>query len=483
MNGYAWSEHYVTSKIFENLFEWDPWNKKYKLILIDELKASPDNKVFTLRLKKGIKFHDGHEFNADDILFFYNSVKNKAFDKVIYSDLFNHFYKAEALSEYKVKFYATKVSWRNLDILSNILAVPSHYYKNTEVNMHQRLPLGTGPYKVSKVDKTQMQVSLIENKDWWGRSLKKFKDLNNFKNIKFKVIKDKSLAFNMLERDKIHFLRDLPSFVKDEQDNGVIKKNKNVYVKKKTIVNKFYRFKWNFKNSLFQDINIRKALSLLIDKSNINNKFYNSSKTVITRPFFQNTAWTKTYKDLSYGYNPKVARELLAKSGWSDEDKDGLLEKNGSKLSFTVSYTDRNDEKVLSFLQEEYLKSGIRVELSHVESSVLYKLVTEKNFDALYGASVVSESTPGWAWRTTGVFNYQSYSNPDLDNIFKKMDLAVKKTTTLELLKNVEKALEDDFAMTMLFAESSYRFGVSKMIKVNEYDDQYLVNFESWKFK
>lgn len=190
-----------------------------------------------------------------------------------------------------------------------------------------------------------MQVSLIKKDNLKTVNVGSV-PINNFSRLKFKVIKDKTLAFSMLQRDQVHFLRKLPYF----KPSAPEAKSSKVYSLDEGIVNKLFLFKWNFDKNIFKDINVRKALSLLIYKDTLNKKFYNNSRVVISRPFFQNTRWSDKYKKLSYEHDPKAAKALLEKSGWLDLDKNGTLEKDGDELAFSVFYVKKEDERVLSYL-------------------------------------------------------------------------------------------------------------------------------------
>ena len=94
-------------------------------------------------------------------------------------------------------------------------------------------------------------------------------------------------------------------------------------------------FELNTDKGIFQDINVRKALALAIDREAIaatsDGMLKPAYSLIIDKVQCYNEDSEKWFKE-NLANNPDEAKKLLAESGWKDTDGDGILEKNGNKL-------------------------------------------------------------------------------------------------------------------------------------------------------
>jgi ABC-type transport system substrate-binding protein len=126
-------------------------------------------------------------------------------------------------------------------------------------------------------------------------------------------------------------------------------------------------------------------------------------------------------------YNPAKAKELLTKAGWSDSDKNGVLDKviDGKKTELKVSmiYARKESEKMWTMVKEDYKKAGIDLELKFLEWNSFLKTIDDNKMQ-LYamswgGGSV--EMDPKQIWHSSssgkGGSNRGAYANPEVDKL------------------------------------------------------------------
>jgi peptide/nickel transport system substrate-binding protein len=179
----------VTRQVMDTLLDFAPESFDMVPALATEIpKAEDGGRSYTLKLRKGVKFHDGTEFNADAVKFNFDrwrDTKNPyhkgggeaTADFAYYAGQFGGFdddsiiESVEALDDYTVRFSLKKPQGpftRNLTMSPFAIASPAAIKKNVD-NFWQE-PVGTGPYKFINWERNS-QVRVEANDNWWGSSL------------------------------------------------------------------------------------------------------------------------------------------------------------------------------------------------------------------------------------------------------------------------------------------------------------------------
>lgn len=143
----------------------------------------------------------------------------------------------------------------------------------------------------------------------------------------------------------------------------------------------------------FADPNVREAIMLLIDRDGLSEYSEGSLSPVYSYSvsgMIDYSADVESYCKQAYGYNPEKALQMLTDAGWSDTDKDGYLDKNGTPLSFTVNYMENAFTKIIvEYLQVRFREHGIRMELQSLERPLFTAAIQT---DDTYQASLHSFS-------------------------------------------------------------------------------------------
>ncbi|XOQ47372.1 MAG: Heme-binding protein A [Eubacteriales bacterium] len=192
----------IMVNIYEGLLKYDKDSTKVEPCLAESWDVSDDGLTYTFHLRKGVKFQDGTDFNADAVKFnIERQLPPKVTEDMGYASfVYGSVKSVEAVDQYTVKITMKTACTPFLNNLAMSLGAPMVSPKalqdnNNNVNEH---PCGTGPYKFVSWTKGQ-NVVLTRNDNYWGTKAVT-------KNVIFKFIKDNSarvVALNNGEADII----------------------------------------------------------------------------------------------------------------------------------------------------------------------------------------------------------------------------------------------------------------------------------------
>lgn len=152
---------------FDRLVDYNPATLGLKPALATSWSTSPDGKVWTFNLRKGVKWSDGQPFTAKDVAFTYNTYLAGSY---IYSALLDGMKRAVVVNDHTVKFVCSRPM---ADLLgAPIPIVPEHIWGSIPVKKlamyNPSLPLvGTGPFQVVAYQ-VGTSVTMKANKQYWG---------------------------------------------------------------------------------------------------------------------------------------------------------------------------------------------------------------------------------------------------------------------------------------------------------------------------
>ncbi|BBB93387.1 MAG TPA: peptide ABC transporter substrate-binding protein [Methylomusa anaerophila] len=376
--------------------------------------VSSDGLTVTYRLKQGVAWHDGIPFTAEDVTYTWQFIMNRqanvmsreGYDKIVTVDVPNPYTAVVKFREYYAPF---------LTLFATIL--PKHKLENA-VDMNKapfnREPVGTGPFKF---------------KEWrYGEAL--FLDANtsyfrgkpNLDGIIFKVIPDSTMAISQLKANEVDIVSNV-NFAQYEQVKAIPGVRT---VTTPTMV--WEHFDFNLDNALFQDIQVRKAVALAIDRQAIvTNVFKGMAVPAVG-----------DQSPLSWAYNPTQysaarsingAKELLIKAGWQ-LGPDEIFAREGRKLSFSLAIPAGNKEReqVAAAIAAQLKEAGILAEVRPIDAPAFFSdVLKNRRFEtALFGwvAGLDPDNLDLWHSRKIPFAgnnyegqNYAGWRNPEVDKL------------------------------------------------------------------
>jgi peptide/nickel transport system substrate-binding protein len=324
----------VARQMFDGLTSFKPGTAEPQGELAEKWSSSSDGLTWTFNLRKGVKFHDGTEFNAAAVCAnfdrWYNQKGAGTSDAVsqYWIDNFGGFSDGAKPSLFKscaakdastAEVVLTAVTSKFPDVLGlpsfsiqsptalkqydadNVQAQGDSFVFPAYANEH---PTGTGPFKFGKYDKANSTVELVRNDDYWGAKTKLDK-------LVFRIIPDETARKQALQSGDI----DGFDFPNAADWDGLKKAGFNVQVR--PAFNVMYFGINESGNPKLADLKVRQALAYAINRDQLVKSQLPEGATVATQ-FMPETVAGFSKDVQKYEYNVDKAKSLLAEAGASD---------------------------------------------------------------------------------------------------------------------------------------------------------------------
>ena len=486
-DGYSSQVHAYT---LEGLLDRNPDTYEWEPALADKWEISKDGKAFTFHLRKGALFHNGKPVTVEDIKFSFDAIFDPKMNAAVQIPYYQGIKEVKIIDSETVQFIAKEKYFKNFDVAAGLTIIPKHIYGGENGAKINHKLIGSGPYVLSKYEKGK-RIILKRNQDWWGFKEKTGRTVGmyNFDRMVLRFVSESSVSFEMLKKGDLDFMGFTPE---DYTQKAVGSEwGKKVFkVKTHNKAPKSYGFiAFNLRRPLFQDQKVRVALSMLINRRLMIEKFLFGMSEPATGPWHRESEYTPSdVKPIEF--DPKEALRLLREDGWSDSDRDGVLDKviSGSRmpLRFTLLNPSKDFEKYLTVFKEDAKKAGVDIILKYVEWNTFVKVRNEGNFDtaamAWGGGSVDLDPKQIWHSESAskGGSNFIDYKNPEVDQLIDEARGTLEKSKRTPLLKKVFRIIAADAPYIFLFNSKAILYGHTKKIEKKIPTRTYSIGQEYW---
>lgn len=443
----------ILEKLFLHLLEEQPDYAEHPPTFAPQLAASyewsEDHLVLTLHLRPEVVWSDGAPVTAEDVRWTwqtqidpdlaweYAQVKESILDmKIVDSHTLQVFFKeasASQLTDLNEGVILPRRVWSQLP-LSEWQQRAEWFEENLVVN---------GPFTLESWS-PQAEIVLRRNEKFY-RSDRPYLD-----RVVFRVVPEKSNQILQLLAGDLHLVERIPpadaARIRDAETLELLE-----------FWHRQYDFIcWNLENPLFADAEVRRALTMAIDRQSIIDSLLFGYARVATSPIIS-TVWAHDRDLEPWPYAPAEARELLAEQGWRDADGDGILDRAGKAFRFELSTnTDsriRVDAAVM--IQEQLRRVGIDAQVRRMEFNTLVDKNLEHEFDATLGAWGIDTSLDlTYAFHSDSIdngYNFGSYSNPEVDRLIDDFRRQTDPEVMGTILRTIEGILHQDQPYTFLW--------------------------------
>lgn len=478
-------EFEILDSVFEGLFSQDPDTGEMACWLCTDYKYSKDKKSMTVTLRKDAKFHDGSPLTADDVVFSFKAYMHPKVDNLnLKSSLIAKIDKVEKIDKYNVKILFKNVRFNNIYSVS-IPILPKHLFpyfdkspeKFNKDHKFGRNPVGSGPYKFKKW-KAGKFVEIIRNDDWWGFKDPRFKNLYNFKKIRFKIVTNDNVSIQAFRKGDFDIMG-LASYhytalKKDMADGKKLKVETVVFTPK--INTSFMFIGWNARKPMFKDAKTRWALTLLTDRFSTLEKFSKGLRPATNGPWGLKSSFSCSLKKCPIPkFDPKRAKKLLAEAGWKDSDSDGVLDRTvdgkKQKLSFTILSSQGDYAKnVLGVYVTEMKKAGIDANVKQLDWTAMIKQVDDLKFDAyMSGFRSSYPISPRQLWHSSNTkktgSNSWNFVNPEVDKLIDQFEKEFDLKKRQKISQKIHALIYDSQPVNFHHESGGCYYGVNKKLK------------------
>jgi peptide/nickel transport system substrate-binding protein len=406
----------VVANVVEGLVKYTPGTVDLEPLLATEVPTlenggiSEDGTVYTFKLRQGVKFHDGADFNAEAVKISYQRLfdKNAPFYDATNTAAFflAGLQSVDVIDEYTVQMKLAAPHAAFLE-LSNIYAgriMSPKAIQELPVAQWNEGSYGTGPFKVKSWEKG-IKVELERNEEYWGPK-------PGIKTLIFRPIPEPTARVSALLSGEVDMIVVVPPDAID-----TIKADENLVYEQGPSLH-YWFIQLNTKAKPFDDVRVRQAANYAVDKEGLANDILRGSAVPATQPM-PAANWSYNPNIKGYPYDPDKARQLLQEAGYGEGVKTKMMiPQSGSGMMVPIQMNE--------FIQGNLADVGIDVEIQSFEW-VSYLGIWAKGLtdEVTMGNQSIMASEPyvanfllsSSAMPANGGWNIGYYENPEVDKL------------------------------------------------------------------
>ena len=429
---------------------------------------------FTLR--KGILWEDGRELTAEDVEFTYKLVVDPDTGSP-YAEDFLRIKEFVVLDRYSFEvrydhFFARAVaSWMSPILPKHVLA--GQNIRNTPF---ARSPVGAGPYRLKAWD-AGSSITLAASPTY-------FAGPPHISEVVYRIIPDTATMFMETRAGRLDVM-DLSPLQYLRQTNGP--RWEREFAKYRYLASVYIFLGFNMEHPFFGDVRVRRAISMAINRDEI----------VMGVLLGQGVPAFGPFKPGSWAYHPSLqavrqdvasARALLAEAGYTDSDGDGVLDRGGVPLAFTILTNQGNEQRILAatLIQAQLRAVGIDVRIRTVEwAAFIREFVNKGRFDAvLLGWTIAQDPDIYQVWHSSQAhddgLNFIRYRNPALDELLERARSIPDQGERTRLYHRVQEIMAEEQPYCFLFVPYALPVVQRRFRGISPALAGIMYNFEKW---
>ena len=425
----------ISSLVYSSLFRY---NKAGILEpdLVEFFELKEEGKEYLVKIKDNVKWHDGSNLNADDVVFTFNLIQNESYRSPLRQAFVG--IRVEKVDELFVKFILPE-AYAPFNGLLTFGILPKSLWENSnpdsiilsELNLK---PIGSGPFKFKSISKTksgEIREYLLEaNQDYYGGQ-------PYLKAVKFVFYPDRQEAIKALNDKQILGLNNLPF----SQRNSLLAKN-SLHIRdlaQPQVISLFFN---ETKNESLKDKNLRLALAQGINKDELVSEIFSGAYRRVDSPFLEESlAYNSEITTINY--SPDSAREFL-------KEKSLKLELTTVDIGSNLVVA----EKIKSYWQA----IGIEVEIKAVTGEQIIEIIQKRDFQVLlYGQAIGGDPDIYAFWHSSQIasgLNLAGYNNETVDRLLVEARTTNNLEERMEKYKEIQKELLNDVPVVFLYSPS-----------------------------
>jgi peptide/nickel transport system substrate-binding protein len=356
---------------FSDKGDFEPW-------LAESYEMSKDGKAITLRMRKGVMFHNGREMKADDVIYSISQARDATLGHDL-TDRFKTCTGATKIDDYTVQINYSDITPGAWDALAAL-----YIYPKEAADKIKTVAVGTGPFKFQEWVPGD-HLTLVRFDNYWRKGEPYFDKVN------IKPIPDDQARMVNLLAGAIDLLGRAPQSSQD-----LLAQSPGIVLTTQPPGFAFDAFIINIAKPPFDNPSVRQAVNYTVDRAKINKLAYFSrgAPTLLPLP---STSWAYP-KDLEnyYTYDLDKAKALLAKAGYPNGFETEILTRGTTGI-----YVD-----TAQVWQQDLAKVGIKLKITPMDNAAYLPRLTSSDF------TIVSHGTGASSVDPTGTFQAAACCRP-----------------------------------------------------------------------
>lgn len=326
--------------------------------------------------------------------------------------------------------------------------------------------LGAGPYSL-KTWNTDQNLLLTAKEDYWGGSTSSNPFLNSeIDTLAFKIIGDEMAALTAFKDGAIDVGK---GYSVRNYDDLKAQMTEASYDQVQTM--RFFYIALNNNNPILKDVQVRKALNLLVDVDQIIQAIEKGHASPIDGPI-HNTKPYYVENDAATEYDPTLALETLNKAGWKDSNNDGVLDKmvdgKQTELNLDILITGSELGKNIALIfKNEAEKVGVNIEITPKD---IRRMLNENIYNNNYDMAALVESQDSNPddlyprWHSDNIkekgSNLMAYSSSKVDSLIERIRQESVPSNRFETYKEFQRIMHQDYPCIFLYSpKEKFAFG------------------------
>lgn len=420
--------------------------------LAESWQVSDDGKVWTLVLRKDVKFQQsGSPMTAE-------SVKTSIERYVAiapYKDLAGPLEKIEVTDSQTVKIYFKEPFAPFANMLVGVFLTPFDPERLKEKgDKFGEAPLATGPFMNPEV-KRGASVTYVKNPDYkWGLPYIENQGAPYVDKLVFRFLKDDDTRILEFKKGTINILQEVPSTYVNELQSipGT---------KIETSMEQGMRYMgFNNQKGIFKDVRIKQAIAMAVDREPIVQFALSGFAKPIYGPLPPTIpGYSEKVEKMAkeaYGYNVEKAKQLLGEAGYRDSNNDGIVEKDGQPFSLELLLpADTALQRVAQILQSQFKEIGIDIKITVHDLVTTKDQITKGNHDLYLLFFGYNDPDILYLLMETNNSTRLHYSNAKVDELLRKGRIVMNEVDRMKVYEEAEELLVKDPPWVPLYISES----------------------------
>lgn len=451
--------------------------------LAQSWKMSEDGKTYTFTLREGVKFSDGSALTAENVKRNFDTVIENI-DAHSWLEVVAIINSVEVVDDKKVAVHLKDAYYPFLQELSLIRPLrilgDAGFPDSGSTKEGIEKAIGTGPWVLTVYEKDNY-AEFTRNEEYWGEK-------PTLEKVIVKVIGDSQSRMMTLEKGDIDLIfgsgQLAPAEFKTLADQGN-------YVTKVSEPLSTRLIAINTTGDVTNDPKVREAFQYLLDRETIVKHVLNDLEVPASTLFSPGFPYSEL--DVSaYSYNVEKAVQILEEAGWKLDDKTGIRMKEGKPLSVTFAFNseDQVQKSIAEYMQGEWRKSGVEIQLTGEESQILYGRLKDGDFDFTFNDTWGAPYDPHMYIRTMlgekQIGNYALIGTASKEKLEDEISRVIRSTDEeerRELYKSILAAIQQEAMFIPISYRQNYLVANDVFKTVDFSPQQYEVPFSAFEMK